>query len=106
MATPTESTEERGGFRWELLALLMGALLLFMGYQVWRRVQGVDPRVRCASAYQNVHTAVDSGLVDRIGVRWPRHEDRTTCGALRGEGRLENLPRRPGAGFLPPRPQP
>ncbi|NJD09067.1 MAG: hypothetical protein FIB01_01035 [Gemmatimonadetes bacterium] len=102
----TGEPAERGGFRWELVALLMGGLLLFMGYQVWRRIRDVDPLERCAAAYDHVHTAVDSGLVDRIDVRWPGPRDRTNCGALRAGGRLQTLPRRPGGGQLPPRPQP
>ena len=72
----------------------MGALLFFLGFQMWRRIQNVDPRQRCESAYENVHTAVDSGLVDRIEVGWPQRADRTTCGALRLKGELMRLPRR------------
>jgi hypothetical protein len=100
------AASSRGGFRWELLAVLMASLLLFLGVQLWRRIRDVDPLQRCASAYENVHTAVDSGLVDGIAVRSPDQPGRTTCGALRGAGRLERLPRRTGPGLLPPRPQP
>ena len=99
---------ERGGgvFRWEAVALFMGALLLFLAFQLWRRIRDVDPLQRCAGSYENVHTAVDSGLVDRIPVRWPDRATRTTCGALRTGGELERLPRRQRGGLLPPRPQP
>ena len=103
---PGPPPETGGVFRWEVLALLMGGLLLFLGYQLWRRIQDVDPLQRCAGAYENVHTAVDTGLVDGIEVRWPQRADRTTCGALRAAGQLSRLPRRPGGGLLPPRPQP
>jgi hypothetical protein len=93
-------------FKWELLPLVMGGLLLFLGWQLWRRIRDVDPLQRCASAYENVHTAVDSGLVDRMAVRWPERADRTSCGELRSAGRLNRLPRRQGgAGLLPPRPE-
>jgi hypothetical protein len=92
-------------FRWEVLALLMAGLLLFLGVQLWRRIRDVDSLQRCVSAYENVHTAVDSGLVDRMPVRWPDRSARTTCGALQSAGRLERLPRRGGPGLLPPRPQ-
>lgn len=101
-----DETGSRGVFRWELLAVLMAGLLLFLGVQLWRRIRDVDPLQRCVSAYENVHTAIDSGLVDRMAVRWPDRSDRTTCGALRSAGRLERLPRRGGPGLLPPRPQP
>jgi hypothetical protein len=92
-------------FKWELLALMMAALLLLLGVQLWRRIRDVDPLQRCASAYENVHTAVDSGLVDRMAVRWPTRADHSTCGKLRSAGRLERVPRRGGPGLLPPKPQ-
>lgn len=102
---PEPLSAGRGAFRWELVVLVMGALLLFLAYQLWRRIQDVDQRQRCQGAYENVHTAVDSGLVDGIVVRWPDRDTRTTCGALRRSGELSRLPRRqPGGGLMPPRP--
>lgn len=84
----------------------MCALMLLLGVQLWRRLDRIDPVRRCASAYEGVHTAVDSGLVDRIEVRWPDRQTRTTCGALRTSGELDRLPKRqPGGGMLPPRPR-
>jgi hypothetical protein len=84
----------------------MGVLLLLLAVQLWQRIRNVDPLQRCAAAYENVHTAVDSGLVDGIAVRWPARSDRTSCGALRAAGHLQHIPRRQGSGLLPPRPQP
>lgn len=96
---------ETGAFRWEWVAVLMAALLVLLTFQLWRRVRDVDPLQRCAGAYENVHTALDTSLVDRIEVRRPDRAGRTTCGELRAAGELERLPRTRGpAGVLPPRP--
>jgi hypothetical protein len=103
-AAPDPLSAGRRTLRWELVVVFMALLLLFLGFQLWRRIQGVDPRLRCAGAYENVHTAVDSSLVDGISVHWPDRATRTTCGQLRASGALETLPRRPQGGILPPRP--
>lgn len=85
----------------------MAGLLLLLAVQLWRRLESVDPLQRCVGAYENVHTAVDSSLVDGIAVRWPDRQTHTTCGALRDAGELARVPkRRPtGGGMLPPPPQ-
>lgn len=99
--------EERRYFRWELVVALMAALLLLLAFQLWRRLDSVDPLQRCVGSYENVHTAVDTSLVDRIVVRWPDRQTRTTCGALRQAGELARVPRRTpsGGGLMPPRPR-
>lgn len=99
--------EERRHFRWEWIVVLMAGLLLLLGVQLWRRLDSVDPLQRCVGAYDNVHTAVDSSLVDRITVRWPDRQTRTTCGVLREAGELARVPkRRPtGGGIMPPPPR-
>jgi hypothetical protein len=103
----TEPREERRFFKWELIVVFMGGLMLLLAFQLWRRLDRVDPLLRCAGAYEGVHTAVDSSLVDRISVRWPDRDTRTTCGALREAGELARLPRRQptGGGIMPPRPR-
>jgi hypothetical protein len=103
---PDSGADRRGTFRWEVVAGIMALLLLLLSFQLWRRIRSVDPRQRCAGAYQNVHTAVDTTLVDGIEVGWPERTDRTTCGALRAAGELDRIPvRAPGGGVLPPPPQ-
>lgn len=104
---PPADSVDRGFFRWHIVVALMAGLLLLLGVQLWRRLERVDPLQRCVGAYEGVHTAVDSSLVDRIVVRWPDRDTRTTCGALRSGGQLDRVPRRApsGGGLLPPPPQ-
>lgn len=106
-ATTPEDGGGSGFFRWQIVVLAMAGLLLLMAVQLWRRLDRIDPLQRCVGAYEGVHTALDSSLVDRIGVRWPDRETRTTCGALRTGGQLDRVPRRDpgGGGLLPPPPR-
>ena len=103
---PETAETTQGFFRWELVVLIMGGLLLLLAFQLWRKLDNVDPLRNCAGKYDNVHTAVDTSLVDGIVVRWPDRETKTTCGALRRAGELQNVPRpRPtGGGIMPPPP--
>lgn len=103
-STDPQQDEQRGCFRWELVVAFMALLLVMLGYQLYRKLEGVDPLQRCKGAYDNVHTAVDTSLVDGIAVRVA--DTRTTCGALRHGGQLDSLaPRGPqGGGLMPPPP--
>jgi hypothetical protein len=80
------------GCRFALGAILILVAMLMLCGVLWRRVHQVDPLQRCAVAYKSSYTAVDTTLVDRIKVRTPDGQGRTTCGRLREEGRVNHVP--------------
>lgn len=101
-----DGDDDRRTFKWQYLAVVLAGMMVFLGFQLWRRLENVDPLRRCVGAYVNVHTAVDSSMVDRMRVRSNDGRGKITCGELRSRGALRNVPRQPsGGGLLPPRPQ-
>lgn len=86
--------EGHGGFRWQIIPVIMVVFMALLATILWRRVQQVDPVQRCADAYESSYTAIDTTLVDRMRVRAPDGNGRTSCGVLRLNGTVNTVPRR------------
>ncbi|MEO5510330.1 MAG: hypothetical protein ABIS27_06840 [Longimicrobiales bacterium] len=82
------------GCRFIIGATLILSVMLLLCSILWKRVRQVDPLQRCSTAYKSSYTAVDTTLVDRIRVRTPQGDGRTTCGQLREAGRVNHVPPR------------
>lgn len=85
--------KEPRGFRFEWVVALLTIVMGILAYSLWMRIQQVDPLRRCADAFESSYTAVDTTLVDRMKVT-DSTGVRTTCGALRESGAIDQLPRR------------
>jgi hypothetical protein len=89
-----DTTRSSTGCSWPVLIFITLLVMTVLSVTLWRRLNGVDPIQRCADAYGSSYTAIDTTLVDRIRVRVPNGEGKTTCGQLRKSGAVRLAPRR------------
>ena len=91
-ATSTEP-QASGGYHWHLMVVVSAVVMGFLALSLWRRMSQVDPVARCAYAYHSSYTPLDTTLVDRIKVRSPDGNGKTTCEVLRRNGSVDRIPR-------------
>jgi hypothetical protein len=86
---PASST----GYVWHAMVTVSTLAMILLALSLWRRMRLIDPVERCAHAYWSSYNPVDTMLVDRMKVRAPDGNGRTTCEVLRKNGAINRVPK-------------